>query len=185
MSERRVLELTRAGNPILREIMPRVIIKEIISEEIQKLIADMQYTNEQQQRGVGLAAPQVGRRAALSIIDISSKSGVAEADLSRQTIINPRYEGVGDPTGMWEGCLSIGSGDDTLYGETLRFKEINAEWYDERGKRHRQILRGFLAHVFQHETDHLNGILFVDKVQDTTTFMMQDEYAKRKSELNG
>ena len=75
--------------------------------------------------------------------------------------------------------MSIGSGDDLLYGQALRFDMINAEWLDETGKHHRQVLGGFVAHVFQHETDHLNGILFVDRVRDTKTYMMADEYRER------
>lgn len=182
MSERtQHLELTRAGNPILREIMPRVIIKEIISEEIQQLIADMRGALKEYD-GLGLAAPQVGRHVALSVIDFDTgryKHDKSELAASERAIINPKYEGLGEPVEKWEGCLSIGTNDDTLYGKASRFEEVNAEWYDERGMRHRRILRGFLAHVFQHETDHLNGVLFVDKVQDTKTFMMGDEYRKR------
>ena len=182
MKERKLLELTRAGNPILREVMPRVIIKEIISEEIQRLIADMRYTNQHQLNSVGLAAPQVGTRAAVSVIGASAKRhrpDRKEFESLEHTIINPTYEGIGDPVGMWEGCLSVGTGDDTLYGQAMRYEEVKAEWHDEKGKSHKRVLKGFLAHIFQHETDHLNGVLFVDKVQDTTTFMMGDEYATR------
>ena len=75
--------------------------------------------------------------------------------------------------------MSVGSGDDLLYGQAERFDEIEAVWLDEFGEHHKKVLGGFVAHVFQHETDHVNGILFMDKVRDTTTFMMADEYRKR------
>ena len=62
---------------------------------------------------------------------------------------------------------------------TLRYREVEAAWYSETGERHEQTLSGFIAQVFQHETDHLDGILFVDKVRDTRSFVMADEYHER------
>lgn len=70
MSERKVLGLTRVGNPILREVMPHLTAEEIASNEVQTLIANIRYTNQEKQYGVGLAAPQVGARYALSVIGI-------------------------------------------------------------------------------------------------------------------
>lgn len=184
MSKRQVLEITRAGNPILRESMPKIPIEDISSPEIQELIENMRYTNEQTENGIAIAAPQVGARKALGIIGIQrpGKQTKPEYEGYDRVIINPTYEGIGRRVGMWEGCLSIGSGDDTLYGMALRYKEVDAEWYDEKGKRYRQILKGFLAHIYQHEVDHLNGILFVDRVRDTKTFIMQDEYRAKIKE---
>ncbi len=75
--------------------------------------------------------------------------------------------------------MSCGSGDNTLYGKALRYRKIHASWYDEHAVFHDTELDGFVAHVFQHETDHLNGILFVDRVRDTKTYMMADEYRQR------
>lgn len=179
VSERKILTLTRAGNPILREVMPEVPPENIASAEIQDLIADIRYTNQQKQYGVGLAAPQVGVRYALSVIGIKPTPNRPNLEPFEQVIINPKYEGIGRRTGMWEGCQSVGSGDDILYGKALRYKEINAEWFDEKGEHHKRLLDGFVAQVFQHETDHLNGILFVDKVRDSKTFIMADEYRER------
>lgn len=179
MSERKLLKLTRAGNPILREVMPQVPKEDIASGEIQNLIADICYTNQKKEYGVGLAAPQVGARYALSVIGIKPTPNRPNIEPFEQVIINPIYEGIGRRAGMWEGCQSIGSGNDVLYGKVLRHKEIDAEWLDETGEHHKTVLSGFVAHVFQHETDHLNGILFVDKVRDTKTLMMADEYRKR------
>lgn len=179
MSERRILKLTRAGDPILREAMPKLSVDEITSDQIKNLIADIRYTNERKQYGVGLAAPQVGVRAALSVIGIKPTPNRPGLEPFDQVIINPAYEGIGERTGMWEACQSIGSGDDMLYGRALRYAEIEATWHDEKGERHKQVLSGFVAHVFQHETDHLSGVLFVDKIADTKTMMMADEYRER------
>lgn len=177
--KRQLLGLTRAGNPILREVMPLLSPEEIQSDEIQNLITNIRHTCRERQYGVGLAAPQVGARYALSVIGIKPTPNRPKLEPFDQVIINPSYEGIGEPNGKWEGCMSIGSGDDLLYGQAERFDEIEAEWLDEFGEYHKRILGGFVAHVFQHEADHVNGVLFVDKVRDTTTFMMADEYRER------
>lgn len=179
MNERKILTLTRAGNPILREVMPEVPPENIASAEIQDLIADIRYTNQQKQYGVGLAAPQVGVRLALSVIGIKPTPSRPDVEPFDQVIINPKYEGIGRRTGLWEGCQSVSSGGDILWAKALRYKEIHAKWLDETGKCHQKILTGLVAHVFQHETDHLNGILFMDLVRDTRSYMMADEYRNR------
>lgn len=179
MNKTAILMLTRAGNPILREVMPEVPKEDILSDKIQGLIASIRYTNRQKQYGVGLAAPQVGVRLALSVIGIKPTPTRPDLEVFEQVIINPKYEGIGRRAGMWEGCQSVGSGDDILYGKALRYREILAQWHDEIGQHHKEVLSGFVAHVFQHETDHLQGILFVDRVRDRRTFMMADEYRER------
>ncbi len=174
-----VLGLTRAGNPILREEMLRLSVDEIASDEVQLLIENIRYTCQKEQYGVGLAAPQVGARYALSVIGIKPTPTRPDLDVFDQVVINPEYKGVGKRRGMWEACISVGSGDDIIYAKALRYENIDAEWYDEHGEHHARRLGGFVAHVFQHETDHLNGILFVDRVRDTKSYMMADEYRKR------
>lgn len=175
----RLLKLTRFGNPVLRQRARELSVEKIKSDEIQQLIANIRYTNEQKKYGMGIAAPQVGESVALSVIGIKPTPTRPDLERFEQVIINPSYEGKGRRTGMWEGCQSCGSGKDILYGKALRYKTIRAIWYDEHGVSHDEELTGFVAHVFQHETDHLNGILFVDRVRDTGTYMMADEYRKR------
>lgn len=174
-----VLKLTRFGNPILRAKARELTIDEIKSDKIQQLIADIRHTNETKKYGVGLAAPQVGVSVALSVIGIKPTPTRPNLERFDQVIINPTYAGIGRRTGMWEGCMSCGKNNDVLYGKALRYRNIRATWHDEHGEFHDEELSGFVAHVFQHETDHLHGILFVDKVRDTTTYMMADEYRKR------
>ena len=174
-----MLDLARFGNPILRAKARQLRPAEIRSGEIQELIRNIRYTNQTKQYGVGLAAPQVGVSVGLSVIGIKPTPTRPDLEPFESVIINPSYEGIGRRTGMWEGCQSCGSGDDILYGKALRYAEIRARWYDEHAVRHNEILSGFVAQVFQHEADHLQGILFVDKVRDPRTFMMADEYRKR------
>ncbi len=173
------LTFTRFGNPILRQVARRLSADEMVSARIQQLIADMRFTCEKEKAGVGLAAPQVGEGIALSVIAIKPTPNRPDRDRFDSVIINPTCVGIGRRTGMWEGCISCGRRNDTLFGKAMRYRKIHATWYDEHGAFHDEVIAGFPAHVFQHETDHLNGILFVDKVNDSKTFMMADEYRKR------
>lgn len=173
------LKLQRFGNPILRQTARRLAVDEITSPEIQELIRSIRDLNATKQYGVGLAAPQVGVGIALSVIGIKPTPTRPDVTPFETVIINPSYEGIGRRMGMWEGCQSCGRGSDTLYGRALRYRRIHAMWLDQNAVLHDEELSGFVAHVFQHETDHLDGILFVDRVQDTHTYMMADEFRKR------
>jgi peptide deformylase len=175
-----LLPRTKFGNPILRAKARHLSREEILSDDIQTLIADMRYTVAKKQYGVGLAAPQVGKSVALSVIAIKTTPTRPDRTPFDMTIINPEIvETYGNRTGMWEGCISCGQGIDLLYAKALRYKKIKLRWLDEHAVQHEEILEDFTAHVAQHETDHLNGILFVDRVRDTKTYMMADEYRKR------
>jgi peptide deformylase len=174
----KTLRLRQFGDPVLRQTARRLTTEEIRSEEIQALIRHIRETNAAKQYGVGLAAPQVGVSVALSVIGIKPTPTRPELEPFDTVIINPTYEGIGRRTGMWEGCQSCGRGNGTLYGKALRYRRIHATWQDENAVRHREDLNGFVAHVFQHEADHVNGILFVDRVRDTHTYMMADEFRK-------
>ena len=174
----KALRLTQLGDPLLRQVARELTVAEIKSSEIRHLITDMLKTNEVK-GGVGLAAPQVGVSVALAVIDIRPTKHRPKAEPYRSVVINPRFTGVGRRVRTWEGCLSAGSGSTVLFGQTLRYKRIQAQWLDEGGRAHDEELSGLVAHVFQHETEHLQGVLFVDRVHDTKTFMVASEYRKR------
>lgn len=173
------LRLTRFGNPILRKKARELSEQEILGDEVQGLVQSLVQTNGEKNWGVGIAAPQVGVPIALSMIDIRPNQFHPDMETYFQIIINPIYEGIGKRASMWEGCLSSGNGSNTLFGKALRWRKIRAKWYDENAVLHEEELSGIRAHVFQHETDHLNGILFVDRVRDSRTFMLGSEYRKR------
>ncbi|MGB4967532.1 MAG: peptide deformylase [Candidatus Saccharimonadales bacterium] len=181
MKALKIFRLRRFGDPILRQKARQLAPAEIKSSEIQTLITDIRKTNEVKQYGVGLAAPQVGVSVALSIIGIKPTPTRPQAETFTAVIINPSYQGIGRRTGMWEGCQSSGTGNDTLYGKALRYRRIRARWLDENAEQHDEELTGLVAHVFQHETDHLQGILFVDRVRDTRTYMLASEYRKQNA----
>lgn len=176
----KILRATRFGNPILRQPAKRLSKSEILSEQIQTLIEDMRHTLVTKKYGVGLAAPQVGESVALSIIGIKSTPTRPDREPFDMVMINPKIvETFGNRSSMWEGCISCGMGKNILYGKALRYKKVRLNWQDEKGETHVEIFDGLRAHVIQHETDHLNGVLFVDRVYDSKTYMMADEYQKR------
>lgn len=140
----------------------------------------MFFTLDKRPYGVGLAAPQVGMDVAVSVIDIKPNKYQPERERVEMVLINPVIlDTTGKRTGMWEGCISGGSTSGGLFAKAMRYKKLRLQWYDETGDYHEDDFEGVKAHVIQHEVDHLNGVLFVDKVKDTTTFMTSTEYRKR------
>jgi peptide deformylase len=175
-----VLKATRFGNPILRSKTKQLTIEQIQSGRIQDLIEDMRYTLLKKPYGVGIAAPQVGVGVALSVIGIKPTPNRPNLEPFETVIINPKIiETYGNRRRSWEGCISCGTGSNTLFAQVPRHKKVKLSWLDETGVKHEEILEGFVAHVAQHEADHLNGVLFVDRVKDPSTYMMADEYRKR------
>lgn len=179
-----ILKTTCFGNPVLRTTTRQLTADEILSKEIQNLIRNMYYTLEKCKYGVGLAAPQVGLNIALSVVGIKPTPTRPNLEPFDTVLINPEIvETFGKRTQMWEGCISSGKGRNSLYAKVPRYKKIRLRWLDGRAKQHDEILDGFIAHVMQHETDHLNSVLFVDRVKDPATYMLADEYKKRIANL--
>jgi len=180
----KVLETTEFGNPVLRKKAEKISVKDISSKHIQDLISDMRHTLVSKKLGIGLAAPQVGQNIALAVISIrptSLRPKVAKFDL---VIINPVITQTADKKEMWEGCISSGSGKAGLFAKAPRYKKITVRYHDENGKLQQKSFTGLKAQVIQHEVDHLNGVLFVDHVEDTKTYMTYAEYKKRISKKN-
>ena len=172
------IKITEFGNPILRKVSKKVSLGEMKSDKIQSLIEDMMATLKTGEFGVGLAAPQVGESLAISVITLRPTVSHPEREIFDQVIINPEIiETVGEKVDKWEGCMSFGSGE-PVFAQTKRFETIKVKYYDEKATLHEEELSGLQAHVFQHETDHLNGILFVDKVTDSNSWMNASEYKK-------
>ncbi|HSX28113.1 MAG TPA: peptide deformylase [Candidatus Saccharimonadales bacterium] len=180
-----ILPRAKFGNPILRQKARLLTPQEICSEHMQNLIADIRYTLLKKPYGVGMAAPQVGESLAFSVIGIKPTPTRPNREKFDMIICNPEIiEIFGRRTSMWEGCISCGTGTDTLYAKVPRYKKIKLRWLDEHAQSHEEILEGLPAHVAQHEVDHLQGILFVDRVKDTTSYMMADEFKKRVAKPN-
>ncbi len=174
-----ILKRTEFGNPILRREADPLTPEQIGSAKIQQLIANMKYTLETLKLGVGLAAPQVGHAVALAVIKVQPTKHRPNVKPAELVIINPKITHTyGRRTALWEGCISAGPGKAGLFAKVPRHKRVKLSYVDENGKHHNREFSGLLAHIIQHETDHLHGKLFVDLVRDTTTYMTYKEYLK-------
>ena len=135
----------------------------------------MRYTLKNKKYGVGLAAPQVGVSLRLAVIGSKPTPSRPKILKLNMVLINPEItKHYGKKTGMWEGCIS---GPD-MYGQAMRYKKITLEWTDETGTQKTKTFEGLAAQIIQHEIDHLNGTLFVDRVEDPKTYITFSEYRK-------
>ena len=173
-----ILKVARMGHPVLRARARPVDPAEITSPRIQSLIDSMLETMQEYQ-GVGLAAPQVHESLRLFVAGFprrrSTEQGDDEDRVPLMTLINPEIKAVGDATADdWEGCLSIPD----IRGRVTRALEIDVRAYDRRGRRIEMHAKGFTARVIQHETDHLDGILFFDRMKSFETLSFLEEYSR-------
>jgi peptide deformylase len=167
-----ILKVARMGHPVLRARARALDRTEIKSAPIQKLIDDMLETMVEY-HGVGLAAPQIheGLRIFVAALDTGDKDTESEP----VAIINPEITPVGDEiVEDWEGCLSIPD----IRGRVPRHREIKVRALDRSGNRIEIRAQNFSARVIQHETDHLDGVLFFDRMKafDSLTFL--EEYSR-------
>ncbi len=159
-----ILPIVQAGEPVLRSRaveydgqLTRVTLDKLISLMHSTMLAAP---------GVGLAAPQIGLGLAIAVIEDHVRDDEDDprdiAELPFRAIINPHYEPIGTQTrSFYEGCLSF-SGYQAV---RQRWLDIQATWQDEDSKQHSMKLHGWPARIFQHETDHLRGELYIDRAE--------------------
>jgi peptide deformylase len=137
-----------------------VPVDDIASVEIQNIIASMKEAMDSQDDGVAIAAPQIA--VSYRIFCVSPKAYRKNAKEVETVFINPKILKTSqDKEYMMEGCLSVR----WLYGEVLRYKKCTIEYYNEFGEKKQKGASGLLAQIFQHEIDHLEGILFDSKAR--------------------
>ncbi len=168
-----ILKVARMGHPVLRKAARKVEPAEIKSPAFQKLVDDMIETMREYE-GIGLAAPQVHEGVRLAIIGIDEGEGRTH-DIRVLPVINPEVTPIGETTAEdWEGCLSLPG----LRGRVVRPDQVQVRALDRRGNRVEFDLEGFPARVAQHEIDHLDGVLFVDRMKSLETLTFLEEYSK-------
>ena len=172
-----ILKVARMGHPVLRATARPLDKAEIRSAAIQRLIDDMLDTMREY-HGVGLAAPQVHEGVRLFVASL--ETGDEDDDREREppepiAIINPEIAVV-DPTIVtdWEGCLSVPD----IRGRVPRAREITVRALDRRGGRIELRAHAFPARVIQHETDHLDGVLFFDRMASFESLTFLEEYSR-------
>ncbi|MEE3202251.1 MAG: peptide deformylase [Acidobacteriota bacterium] len=165
-----ILKVSRLGHPVLRQRTALIQPDEISTASMQRLINDM-FDTMNEYAGIGLAAPQVHQELRLFV------AGVDDPDSTMQPVvmINPEIEVIDEEEEEdWEGCLSIPD----IRGKVLRAKNIRVHSLDRNGKLQKLTATGFPARVIQHETDHLNGILFVDRMASFESLTFLEEYGR-------
>ena len=168
--------IVQDGHETLRQTAQPVPVDEITSPQFQNLIADMHQTLATQKDGVALAAPQIAQPWRIFVVapEVYKKS-----DKAPTVFINPEIiETSSKKAWMDEGCLSVR----WLYGRTHRFKNATVRAYDEHGQVFERGGGGLLAQIFQHEIDHLDGILFHDHATDLEK--LSDEEIRRMENKN-
>ena len=171
-----VRKIIRMGHPHLREPAAAVPHTLLGTEPFERLVQDMVDTLHDY-GGIGLAAPQIDEPLRLAIVEIpggQSRYGEIEA-LPLTVFVNPEIT-VLDPAtaGFWEGCLSVPG----LRGYVERPQHIRVRYTTETGEAAGLELQGFPATVFQHEFDHLDGTLYVDRVTDTRLLAFEPEFER-------
>jgi len=182
-----ILKVARMGHPVLRTRAKPLDPADIKSPRIQQLIDDM-FETMQEYNGVGLAAPQVHHGVRLFVAGFAPRrdeEGDDDEDededededggVPLMALINPEISVVGeDVQEDWEGCLSIPD----VRGRVPRARDIAVKAYDRKGRRIQMNARGFTARVIQHETDHLDGVLFLDRMESLETLTFLDEFGR-------
>ena len=171
-----IRKVARLGHPVLRQMARDLSRAEILSEETRRLVADMVETMREY-GGVGLAAPQVHEPVRLAVIEVEALGERYKVDAAQPLIVffNAKVS-VLDPAphGFWEGCLSVPG----MRGFVERPRKIRVDYLDEKAQPQTIIAEDFVATVFQHELDHLDGVLYVDKLADKNRYAFIEEYQR-------
>jgi peptide deformylase len=166
-----ILKVARMGHPVLRQRARPISTSDLRDPMMQTLINDMIDTMHEYS-GVGLAAPQIHEdlRLFVALLD-----GDPDGDSDAVVVVNPEIVPVSDQkVEGWEGCLSIPD----IRGRVPRYTDVVVRALDRTGKKVELELKGFPARVAQHETDHLDGILFFDRMTSMQSLTYLDEYSR-------
>ena len=173
MNYNSISEIAQLGAKVLR--LKATAVTDIQSAEIQQLIKTLQDTLASTQ-GVGIAAPQISESKQVIIIASRPSPRYPNAPLMEPTVmINPAFQALSDTTEKdWEGCLSIPG----IRALVPRYKDIQITYSNEQGTLVEAKLEGFIARVFQHEYDHLEGKVYLDRVENNRDIVAESEYFK-------
>ena len=168
-----VLPIATVGHPILRERAREVTRDELAGAEVQQLIDDMIETMRHV-NGAGLAANQVHVPLRITVIEVTTNPRYPyKPPIPLTIVVNPVIEPIDDElVEINEGCLSVPN----MRGNVMRHVNVRVRYWDRDGVEHEEIKRGLTAGTFQHECDHLDGLLFLDRVFDTRTLTTWEQF---------
>ena len=170
-----ILKVARLGHPVLRQQAKPLTAAEIRSPETQRLIDDMVETMREYD-GAGLAGNQVHALKQIAVIEVLGNPRYPDAPgIPLTVVINPVVTPLTDEMEEgWEGCLSVPD----MRGRVPRFTAVRVEYRDRDGEKVDLVAKDFFARVIQHETDHLNGIVYVDRMGDLSSLSYIAEWQK-------
>lgn len=168
-----IQEIAQLGNPVLREQAKAVT--DFDSYAVKQTVADMLFTLSQS-NGVGLAAPQISESLCIVIIASRPTTRYPSApEMEPVAMFNPTFTVLNAELEKdWEGCLSIPG----VRALVPRYKAINVEYYNTEGEFCKMQLDGFVARIFQHEYDHLQGLVYLDRVENNSNIISETEFLK-------
>jgi peptide deformylase len=176
-----ILKVARIAHPVLRSPAKSVSKAAFKDPLFQKLVDDMRETMYEYE-GVGLAAPQVHEGLRLAVIEVAGDEERSKTEVPFMVLVNPVITPLGeDKANGWEGCLSIPD----LRGVVPRFKRVKLEALDRDGKPYSLEAQDFFARVIQHECDHLDGGVYLDRMQGMRSLTFIKEFEDHVREHDG
>jgi peptide deformylase len=170
-----ILKVARLGHPVLRQVAQPVPVEAIRSPEVQRFIDDMVDTMREYD-GAGLAANQVHTLLQVAVIEVAANPRYPDApQVPLTVVVNPVVTPLTEEMEEgWEGCLSVPD----MRGRVPRYTAVRLECYDREARRIDVVAKDFFARVIQHETDHLSGIVYVDRMRDLSSLSHLAEWQR-------
>jgi len=170
-----VRDIVTVGHPVLRQCAREVHPDELGTPDVQALIDDLVDTMRAA-HGAGLAANQVAEPLRIAVVEVDHNPRYPyKPKIPLTVVVNPVISPIDDELVVInEGCLSVPD----LRGEVPRFVTVRVRYRDRHGAPHHEVRRGLAAGTFQHEIDHLDGVLFLDRVRDPSTFSTWEQFQR-------
>jgi peptide deformylase len=172
---RRPLRIAQIGHPVLRQPTRTLTREELLSDQIQSFLDDLVETMREA-NGAGLAANQVYQSLRICTVEVRNNPRYPyRPNIPLTILVNPILTPVGDETFVnYEGCLSVPD----LRGQVRRHCEVKVDAWDREGNSISTVVKGMTAATYQHEVDHLDGKLFLDRVEDATSLVTQENFQR-------
>lgn len=170
-----IRKVTLLGHPVLRKVLRKLKPEEVRSAEIQRLVREMAVTM-QEYDGVGIAGNQVGEDLAVFVMGLPKGTKRHPDGIELTVVFNPEIRPIGTELEEdWEGCLSVPD----LRGPVTRVKKLELAGLGLDGKAFKKVYEGFPARVVQHETDHLNGLVYLDRMDGLKSLSYMSEMGRK------
>ena len=170
-----VRKVTQLGNPVLRKVLRHLKPDEIRTADVRRLVQEMAVTMDEYD-GVGIAGNQVGEDLSVFVMGLPKGTKRHPDGIALTVVFNPVIKPIGEDTEEdWEGCLSVPD----LRGPVRRWRKLELSGHGLDGKAFKKVYEGFPARVVQHETDHLNGLVYLDRMDGLKSLAYMSEMGRR------